>query len=172
MSLSPISTPSGPYAPERRAWGDLCQTAPVFRDHHQDEAVAERIDHLMTAVFVADDDERMRDLRRHVAADLVYVSPEAVFDGPEGLSDAFAAYRQEGWWQTVSRTSSVDLHHGYFRFSWEAGGTRCHGNGGLDLRLPRRDRSHLPHRHVRGIGARAGRRSIMRACNRNLGRDC
>ena len=92
----------------------------MFGHDHQDEQIAERIDHLMTAVFLADDDERMEALVQHVARDMVYVSPEAVFEGPEGLSDAFARYRKEGWWQTgLRRTSPVDLHHGYFRFSWE-----------------------------------------------------
>ena len=62
----------------------------------------------------------MEALTRHVAPDLVYVSPEAVFEGPQGLSDAFSRYRSEGWWQTgLRRTSPVDLHHGYFRFTWE-----------------------------------------------------
>jgi hypothetical protein len=100
--------------------GTLCETDPVFLRDHKDEAVAERIDHLMAAVFLADDDERMDALKRHVAPDLVYVTPEAVFEGPEGLSDAFARYRKEGWWRTaLRRTSPVDAHHGYFRFSWE-----------------------------------------------------
>ncbi len=98
----------------------LCQTAPVSRHGHEDEGIAERIDHLMVAVFATDDDERRDDLARHVAPDLVYVTPEAVFEGPAGLSDAFARYRNEGWWQTgLRRTSPVDLHHGYFRYSWE-----------------------------------------------------
>jgi hypothetical protein len=100
--------------------GGLCETAPVFRHDHQDEELAERIDHLMLGVFVVDDHERMESLSRHVAADFVYVTPEAIFEGPEGLSDAFARYRHEGWWQTgLRRTSPVQLHHGYFRFSWE-----------------------------------------------------
>ncbi len=103
-----------------RAGRGLCETAPVFRHDHQDEEIAERVDHLMAAVFLADDDERMEALTEHVAPDLVYVSPEAVFEGTDGLSDAFARYRKEGWWQTgLRRTSPVDLHHGYFRFSWE-----------------------------------------------------
>jgi hypothetical protein len=92
----------------------------VFGRDHENEALAERIDHLMAAVFVADGDERMETLRRHVAPDLVYVSPEAVYEGPEGLSDAFSRYRTEAWWQTgLRRTSPIDLHHGYFRFTWE-----------------------------------------------------
>jgi hypothetical protein len=92
----------------------------VFGRDHDDEEVAERIDHLMTAVFVADEHDRMEALRRHVAADVVYVSPEAVYEGPQGLSDAFSRYRSEAQWQTrLRRTSPIDLHHGYFRFTWE-----------------------------------------------------
>ena len=97
-----------------------CQTAGVFgRDHHA-EAVAQRIDHLMEAVFVADDRDRLARLAEHLAPDFVYVSPEAVFDGAEGLSDAFARYRRESWRGTrLRRTSELEMHHGYFRYSWE-----------------------------------------------------
>lgn len=92
----------------------------MFRHDHEDEQVAERIDHVMAAVFVADEGARTEALTRHVAPDLIYVSPEAVFEGPEGLSDAFSRYRNEAWWQTGLRhTSPIDLHHGYFRFTWE-----------------------------------------------------
>jgi hypothetical protein len=92
----------------------------VFRHDHQEEAIAERIDHLMAAVFLPDEGERLEALTRHLAADFVYVSPEAVFEGPQGLSDAFARYRSENWWQTgLRRTSTVDIHHGYFRYAWE-----------------------------------------------------
>jgi hypothetical protein len=98
----------------------LCQTAFVFGHDHQNEQIAERIDHLMAAVFVADEEDRMASLTRHVAADLVYVTPEAVFEGTQGLSDAFSRYRNEAWWQTgLRRTSPIDLHHGFFRFTWE-----------------------------------------------------
>jgi hypothetical protein len=87
---------------------------------HEAEDIAQRIDHLMAAVFVADDKERMDLLTRHLAPDFMYVSPEAVFEGPAGLSDAFAGFRTEDWWQTgLRRTSPVDLHHGYFRYAWE-----------------------------------------------------
>ena len=116
---SPSCTPSGP-AELRGIPRTLCETAQVFGHDHQDEQIAERIDHLMAAVFVADEGERMEALTRHVAPDFVYVSPEAVFEGPQGLSDAFIRYRNEAWWQTgLRRTSPVDLHHGYFRFTWE-----------------------------------------------------
>jgi hypothetical protein len=87
---------------------------------HEEEDIAQRIDQLMVAVFVADDRGRMDVVTRHLAPDFVYVSPEAVFEGPGGLSDAFARFRAEGWWQTgLRRTSPVDLHHGYFRYAWE-----------------------------------------------------
>ena len=92
----------------------------MFRRGHQDEAIAQRIDDLMAAVFVPDDGERLEALTRHVAPDFVYVSPDAVFEGAQGLSDAFTRYRNEGWWQTgLRRTSPVDLHHGYLRYTWE-----------------------------------------------------
>ena len=44
----------GPAEPEA-ASGTSCETAPVFRHDHRGEDVAERIDHLMAAVFVDDD---------------------------------------------------------------------------------------------------------------------
>ena len=89
------------------------------RDHH-DEDVARRIDHLMEAVFVDDDGERLARLTEHVAPDFVYVSPEAVFDGAVGLSDAFARFRRGPWrGTTLRRTSDVDMHHGYFRYTWQ-----------------------------------------------------
>jgi hypothetical protein len=92
----------------------------VFWRDHENENIAERIDHLMTAVFVADEHERLETLGRHVAPDFVYVSPEAVYEGAQGLSDAFNRYRLETRWRTaLRRTSPIDLHHGYFRFTWE-----------------------------------------------------
>ena len=92
----------------------------MFRRDHRAEALAARIDHLMEAVFVADDRERLTRLADHLAADFVYVSPEAVFDGAQGLSDAFARYRRETWRETMlRRTSALETHHGYFRYSWE-----------------------------------------------------
>jgi hypothetical protein len=121
-TATPSCSPSGRRGAEKAgaADGALCQTARVFGHRHRDEELAERIDHLMAGVFVADDGERMETLTRHVAPDLVYVSPEAVFEGPPGLSDAFARYRNEREWRTsLRRTSPVDLHHGYFRYTWE-----------------------------------------------------
>jgi hypothetical protein len=92
----------------------------VFRRDHRAEAVAARIDHLMEAVFVADDRERLAQLADHLAPDFVYVSPEAVFDGAAGLSEAFARYRRESWRRTsLRRTSALEMHHGYFRYTWE-----------------------------------------------------
>ena len=92
----------------------------MFRRDHHAEAVAARIDHLMEAVFVADDRERLTRLADHLAPDFVYVSPEAVFGGADGLSEAFARYRRESWRETLlRRTSVLEMHHGYFRYTWE-----------------------------------------------------
>jgi hypothetical protein len=92
----------------------------VFRRDHRAEALAARIDHLMEAVFVTDDRERLARLADHLAPDFVYVSPEAVFDGAQGLSDAFAPYRREpGRGTRLRRTSALEVHHGYFRYTWE-----------------------------------------------------
>ena len=97
----------------------LCETAAVFRHHHHSEDVALRIDHLMEGVFVSDEHDRLERLAAHLAPDFVYVSPGAVFEGPQGLSDAFSHYRHDAWRQAVlHRTSDVDLHHGNFRYSW------------------------------------------------------
>ncbi len=92
----------------------------MFAADHEAKAIATRIDRLMAAVFKEDVDERLASLRRHVAPDFVYVTPEAVFEGPEGLSEAFALYRRADRRPvTLRRTSSIDLHHGYFRFTWK-----------------------------------------------------
>jgi len=91
----------------------------VFGHDHRAEDIAERIDHLMMAVFVADDTDRLQRLTRQLPSDFVYVSPEAVFEGAAGLSEAFARLRRDPEWHTsLRRTSPVDLHHGYFRYSW------------------------------------------------------
>ncbi len=91
----------------------------MFGHDHRAEDIAERIDHLMTAVFVADDTDRLERLSSHLSPDFVYVSPEAVFEGAAGLSEAFARFRHEPRWHTsLRRTSPVDLHHGYIRYSW------------------------------------------------------
>jgi hypothetical protein len=103
----------------------------MFRSDHRAEDVATRIDHLMEAVFGGDDRARLESLDRHLAATFVYISPEAVFEGPAGLSDAFALYRRPGRRPaSLQRTSPVDLHHGYFRYSWrrvERGRTAMEG---------------------------------------------
>ena len=79
-----------------------------------------RIDHLMTSVVLPDDQDRLDALADHVAPDVVYVSPRAVFDGPAGLSDAFARLRRaDRQPASLHRTSAVDSHHHYFRFTWE-----------------------------------------------------
>jgi hypothetical protein len=91
----------------------------VFGHHHRSEAIAERIDHLMAAVFLPDDRERLEQLRAHLSPDFVYISPGAVFDGAEGLSEAFSHYRHDAWRHAaLRRTSAVDVHHGQFRYSW------------------------------------------------------
>jgi hypothetical protein len=82
--------------------------------------LAVRIDHLMTSVVLPDDETRLAALAAHVAPDIVYVSPAAVFDGPAGLSEAFARLRRaDRQPASLRRTSAVDSHHHYFRFSWE-----------------------------------------------------
>ena len=92
----------------------------MFRRDHHEEAVAARIDHLMAAVFDPDDRERLTRLADHLAPDFVYVSPDAVFGGAAGLSEAFARYRRESWRDTVlRRTSVLEMHHGFFRYTWE-----------------------------------------------------
>lgn len=91
----------------------------MFHHHHPD-SVAERIDALMAAVFVADDRDRIEQLQANLAPGFVYISPSAVVDGPDGLSDAFSHSRNDRRLDaTLSRTSAVDVHHGYFRYSWQ-----------------------------------------------------
>jgi hypothetical protein len=103
---------------ERR--GLFCETGRVMRHRHHPETVAERIDALMGAVFNDDEEDRMRCLSENLAPGFVYISPSAVVDGPEGLSDTFSHFRHDGWRQTsLQRTSDVDIHHAHFRYSWE-----------------------------------------------------
>ena len=98
----------------------VCEASGVFRRRRQTFDVAERIDFVMAAVFISDELERMEQLEEHLAFDFVYVSPSAVVDGPLGLSDAFVHYRHDEWRHTsLGRTSKVDLHHAFFRYSWE-----------------------------------------------------
>jgi hypothetical protein len=92
----------------------------VFRRDHRDEALAVRIDHLMASIVLADDDARLDALSAHLAPDVVYVSPRGVFDGAAGLSEAFERLRRaDRQPASLRRTSAVDSHHHYFRFSWE-----------------------------------------------------
>ncbi len=100
------------------------------RDHHV-EGLTERIDRIMAAVFVPEEGARLTRLGEDLAPGFVYVGPDGVFDGPDGLSEAFASYRHEEWWHaSLRRTSPVELHHGYFRFTWarvERGATAMEG---------------------------------------------
>ena len=92
----------------------------MFRRDHRDEILAVRIDHLMTAVLLPDAQDRLEAVAAHAAPDIVYVSPWAVFDGPTGLSEAFERMRRaDRQPASLRRTSAVDCHHHYFRFSWE-----------------------------------------------------
>ena len=92
----------------------------MFRRDHRGEGLALRIDHLMTSVALPDEAARLDGIAAHVAPDLVYVGPWAVFDGPGGLSEAFERLRRpDRQPASLRRTSAVDCHHGYFRFSWE-----------------------------------------------------
>jgi ketosteroid isomerase-like protein len=82
--------------------------------------ISDRIDQLMLDVFVPDERERIPRLAEHLAPDFVFVSPTAVFEGAQGLSDAYSTYRHDEWLQVVvRRTSEVDAHHAHFRFAWE-----------------------------------------------------
>ena len=92
----------------------------MFRRNHRDEALAVRIDHLMASVVVPDDEGRLHALAAHLAPDVVYVSPWAVFDGAAGLGEAFERLRRaDRQPASLHRTSPVDAHHRYFRFTWE-----------------------------------------------------
>jgi hypothetical protein len=108
----------------------FCETSDVLRHHHPD-SVAERIDDIMAAVFMTDDRKRLERLAENVTADFVYISPGAVVDGAQGLSDAFSHFRHDSWRHTeLHRTSVVDVHHAHFRYSWErceAGETTMEG---------------------------------------------
>jgi len=75
----------------------------------------------MVAVFIADERERLQRLAEHLAPDFVYVTPRAVLEGPQGLSDAYARFRHDGWLRiSLRRTSEVDMHHAHFRYAWES----------------------------------------------------
>jgi hypothetical protein len=92
----------------------------MFRRDHSEDPLADRIDDLMAAVFIDDDRERVEKLSEHLAPDFVYISPQAVVEGAEGLSEAFSGFRHdEQLPATLRRTSAVDVHHAHFRYSWE-----------------------------------------------------
>ncbi len=120
----------------------------MFGQDHEAEDVATRIDHLMNSVFDEDDEARLASLRRHVAPDFVYISPEAVFEGPVGLSEAFAMYRcAERRPVILRRTSALDLHHGYFRYRWqrlERGGAAMEGWSSARSTAPERSGGSSP----------------------------
>jgi len=82
--------------------------------------VAARIDALMEGVFIRNDRERLERLAENLSPDFVYISPSAVVDGAQGLSDAFSHYRHDDRLHTsLRRSSPVEVHHGYLRYSWE-----------------------------------------------------
>jgi hypothetical protein len=92
----------------------------VFRRDHRAEGLTDRVDHLMTAALVTEPQARLEGLSAHLASDVVYVSPSAVFDGPAGVSEAFERLRRtDRQPASLRRTSAVDQHHGYFRFTWD-----------------------------------------------------
>jgi hypothetical protein len=92
----------------------------LHRHRHHPETVAEKIDALMAAVMSADARERSQQIGEQVALNFVYISPGGVFDGVDGLSEAFTALRQDAWRHvTVRRTTDVDVHHEQFRYAWE-----------------------------------------------------
>lgn len=92
----------------------------MFRRHHAPLTLGQRIDELMVAVLIHDDVIRLERLAAQVAPDFVYMSPQAVVDGAEGLSEAFTRFRHDDPSTTVlRRTSEVDTHHAHFRYSWQ-----------------------------------------------------
>jgi len=74
----------------------------------------------MIAVMLPDAHERAERIAGQVSLNFVYISPVAVFDGADGLSEAFSAYRLDAWRRiTLRRTTDVDVHHEQFRYAWE-----------------------------------------------------
>jgi hypothetical protein len=97
----------------------VCETAFVPR-HRQFAALSERIDQLMLDVFTPDERERIPRLAEHLAPDFVLVTPSAVAEGAQGLSDAYSTYRHDQWRHAaLRRTSAIDMHHAHFRYAWE-----------------------------------------------------
>jgi hypothetical protein len=92
----------------------------MFRRHHSEDPLADRIDDLMAAVLIDVDRERLKKLAGHLAPDFVYISPQTVVESAEGLSEAFSRFRQDEQRPATLRcTSAVDVHHAHFRYSWE-----------------------------------------------------
>ena len=74
----------------------------------------------MVAVFLSDERERVPRLAEHLASDFVYITPSAVVEGAQGLSDAYSRFRHEEWRQTtLRRATDIDMHHAHFRYAWE-----------------------------------------------------
>ena len=117
----------------------------------------------MVDVLVSDERERLDGLRARLSPDFVYVGPDAVFDGADGLSEAFARYRHDrSLAASLRRTSPVDQHHGWFRSTWarmERGRDR---RGRLGHRFPRRRRSDSSPGRLRGSRARPARRPRLK----------
>jgi hypothetical protein len=83
------------------------------------EALAGRIDALMAAVFDVDDERRMRAIGDNVTGDFLLVNPSIVVKGAAGLSDAYNRFRRQSERAfSVRRTSEVEVHHRFFRYSW------------------------------------------------------
>ena len=92
----------------------------MFRRHHSEDPLADRIDDPMAAASIDDDRERLETLAEHLTPDFVNISPRTVVEGAEGLSEAFSRFRQdEQPPAALRRTSAVDVHHAHFRYSWE-----------------------------------------------------
>jgi hypothetical protein len=92
----------------------------MFHRHKGSLDLSHRVDYVMAGILIQDEQERMGLLEQHLTFDFVFVSPNVAVDGPLGLSDAFAAYRHDDWRHiSVRRTSIVDFHHAFFRYTWE-----------------------------------------------------
>jgi hypothetical protein len=95
----------------------------MFRRHHSEHALADRIDDLMAAVFIDDDRGRLEKLAEHLAPDFLYISPQTAPEGAEGLSEALRRFRQDEQLPAIlRRTSAVDVHHAHFRSLWKRAG--------------------------------------------------
>ena len=59
-------------------------------------------------------------MAEHLAPDFVHLDPNAVFEGAQGLSDAYSRFRHDEWLHiTLRRSSVVDVAHAHFRYAWE-----------------------------------------------------